>query len=329
VRDVGKGEGVWVNLGDVAEGPGPYTMSYGFTLDVLCESIGKAGVLNPPLVCRNEVRRWDVVSGYRRISALKALGEPKVFCRDVSSVLPSPLERLLANFYENVATRAFNDVEKAMVLERLQKHLSKEEILASFMPLLTLPSHQGTLELYLRLVNLEESVLQAVAAKEISMQTLKAFLEVDEASQRILFQNLLYLRLNFNQQTKFTDYIKDIAIRERIPILKVLCDGSFLEILENPKTNTPQKANAALELLRIRRYPRLAQAQRAVQSKVSAVPLPCGVTVHYDPFLEAPNYRIEICFKNGKDLKRSIRRLDSLEELEIIPDLWQAHESQD
>ena len=329
MTDVRVGEGIWVNLGEVAAGPGPYTMSYGFNLDVLCESIRKAGVVNPPLISGNEMSGVDVVSGYRRILALKALGESKALCKDVTSLLPSPRERLLANFYENAATREFNDVEKAMILERLQKHLPKEEILASFMPLLSLPRHQGTLELYLKLANLGEDIQRAIASEEISMRTLKALLEVDEASRGVLFQNMSFLRLNLNQQTKFIDYAKDIAMRENLPILKVFSQRSFLEILRNPKINKPQKANAALELLMIRRYPRLAKAQRAVQSKVSAVPLPPGVNLHYDPFLEAPNYRLEICFKNGEDLRNSVNQLGSLDELKTIPDLWQAHESQD
>src|SRR4030042_74590 len=106
---------VWVDLDEMEEGPGPYTMSYGFNLDVLCESIRKVGLLN------------------------------------------SPLERFLVNFYENVAFRKFSDIEKAMILKRLRGYVQKEEILASFMPLLSLPSHEGTLEFYLKLGNLEES----------------------------------------------------------------------------------------------------------------------------------------------------------------------------
>jgi len=317
-----------VELDEVAQGPGPYTMSYGFTLEVLCESVAKAGVLNPPLVSRNEKGGWDVVSGYRRILALKALAQSRVFCRDVSSAMPSAAERLLAGFYENVATRKFNDIEKAMILERLQKFFSNEEICASFMPLLSLPCHEGTLKFYLRLLNLEENIRQAVAKETISLRTLKALFEFDHASQRLLLQDILRLRLNLNQQTKFLDFVRDIALREHRSIREVLSERRFVEVMENPLTNDPQKANAALELLRLRRYPRLSQAQRAVQSKISAIALPPGVTLYHDPFLEAPKYRLEICFSNGEDLIQSIKKLHSLDELKTIPDLWQAHESQ-
>lgn len=323
------GKGIWVNLGDVAEGPGPYTMSYGFTLEVLCESIRKTGVLNPPLVSRNKKRGWDVISGYRRILALKALGKSKVFCKDVSDVLPSPLERLLAGFYDNVATRKFNDVEKAMILERLLKYLPGEEILSSFMPLLSLPCHQGMLDLYLKLANLEDNIRQALAKGEISMRTLKTLFDFDRDSREILFQTLMRIRFNLNQQSKFLDYARDIALRERIQILQVLSERNFLDILDNPKTNNPQKANAALELLRIRRYPRLARAQREIRRKASSVPLPPGVTVHYDPFLEAPNYRLEIFFKNGVELTGLIHQLHEMNELQVIPDLWHSHDSRD
>jgi len=44
--DIRKGEGTWTDLCEIADGPGPYTMSYGFNLDLLCESIRKVGLIN-------------------------------------------------------------------------------------------------------------------------------------------------------------------------------------------------------------------------------------------------------------------------------------------
>jgi hypothetical protein len=67
LMEMRRGEGIWVDLGEVTESPSPYTMSYGFNLDLLCESIRKVGVLNPPLVSRDEKGSFDVAAGYRRI----------------------------------------------------------------------------------------------------------------------------------------------------------------------------------------------------------------------------------------------------------------------
>lgn len=313
---------IWIDLDEMAEGPGPYTMSYGFNLDVLCESIRKVGLLNPPLVARNEKGSFDIVAGYRRILALKFQGEPKVLCKEVTSVLPSPLERFLVNFYENVATRKFNDIEKAMILERLRGYVQKEEILASFMPLLSLPSHEGTLEFYLKLVNLEESVQNAITQEEMSMKAAKALLELDRGSQQVLFRWIGVLKFNFNQQMKFLEHIRDIGMREHMTIPEVLCEASLLKILENSRLNNPQKAKAILDTLRIRRHPRLSMAQQMVENKISSISLPSGAAIHYDPYFEDPNYRLEISFKDGKDLRKSISLLHSLDGLEAIPEPW-------
>jgi hypothetical protein len=314
---------IWVNLERVEQKPGPYTMSFAFSLELMAESIRKIGLINPPKVAGDQEGKLQIVTGYRRIHALKSLGESKVLCEDVTSILPSPLERLLENFYENLSVRKFNDIEKAMILQRLQCYLSTEEILASFLPLLSLPCHESTLGLYLKLADLEEGYQGAIANQEISMRTVKALFECDDASRRVLFENLSILRFNFNQQIKFIDYVNDIAIRDGVSIPEVLSEESFAKILENRQWNNPQKAKAVLEILKIRRYPRLARAQHAIQRKISTLSLPSGAAIHYDPYLEAPNYRLEICFKNGKDLRKLIDQLHSLDELETIPDLWQ------
>jgi len=317
------GEGMRLELEKIPEGAGPYTTSYGFNLEVLCESIRKVGVLNPPLVARNQEGAFDIVSGYRRILALKALGEHEVLCIDVTPVLTSPPERFIAAFYENLATRKFNDIEKAIILHKLLGYdVQKDEILASFMPLLYLPSHEGTLKLYLKLLDLEENVQKALAREEISMNVAKAFVDMEKGAREILFAWINLLALNFNQQIKFIEYVHDISIKENAAFSKLLSEGSVLAIAENPRLNKPQKAKAVLEFLRVRRFPRLARAQHAVESALSSVSMPPEASIHYDPYLESPYYRLEIKFTHGKDLKRTISRLHALHELEAIPELW-------
>jgi ParB family transcriptional regulator, chromosome partitioning protein len=322
LMEFSRGQGIHLDLEKMADDPGPYTMSYGFNLDVLCESIRKVGLINPPLVARNQEGAFDIVSGYRRILALKALGEHSAFCHDVTTVLASPLERLLAAFYENLATRKFNDMEKAILLHKLQGHVGTEEILASFMPLLSLPSHEGTLKFYLKLLTLEKSFQDAVAVEQISIKVAKALVEMEEGVRQTLFHWISALKLNLNQQMKFIEYIEDIRIRDGVTAPEIFSDEAFLKVLENPRLNTPQKAKAVLEALRVKRLPRLAQAQQAIESAVSTISMPPGTSIHYDPYLEDPYYRLEIKFKHGKELRNAIDKLHPLRELEVIPELW-------
>jgi len=317
-----RGQGILLDLEKAAESPGPYTMSYGFLLDGLRESIQKVGMVNPPLVARNQEGSFDIVSGYRRILALKALGERKAFCHDVTAVLPTPLERFLAAFYENLATRKFNDMEKAILLNKLQSHVQRDEILASFMPLLSLPSHEGTLKFYLKLLDLEPNVQKAIAREEVSIKAAKALVEMDKGSRKVVFNWIGALNFNTNQQIKFIEYTQDISRKENKTISEVLSAGPLLEVAESAQLNMPQKAKVALETMRVRRFPRLAQAQQSVELAVSAISMPPEASIHYDPFLEDPYYHLEIKFKHGKDLKKAINKLHALGELEALPELW-------
>jgi ParB family chromosome partitioning protein len=318
----GEGKGIWIHLEQMTEAPGPYTMSYGFNLDALCLSIKKVGVIHPPLVARNQEGSFDIVSGYRRIRALKALGERQTLCHDVTARLSSPLERLLAGFYENLATRKFNDIEKAMVLARLGEHMTREEILESYMPLLSLPSHDRTMTFFLKLLNLDRSIQAALAEEEISIHTAKALVEMEVQDRQPLFFWIHELNLNFNQQLKFIEYTKDISIRENVELSGLLFQELFVSIKENQRLNTPQKAKAVLEALRARRFPRLTLAQQAVERKISAISLPHGARIHYDPNLENPYYHLEISFRQGEELKKTINALQAMHELEPIPELW-------
>jgi ParB family transcriptional regulator, chromosome partitioning protein len=322
LMEYSRGEGIHLDLEKMGEDPGPYSMSYGFDLDVLCESIRKVGLINPPLVARNQAGSFDVVSGYRRILALKALGERKVFCLDVTTVMASPPERLLAAFYENLATRRFNDMEKAIILHKLKGHVRREEILASFMPLLSLPSHEGTLKFYLKLLTLDDSIQKAIAAEQISIKVAKTLVEMEEGFRQALFQWISVLKLNLNQQIKFVEYIEDIRMRDGLTDPEMLSDEILVKVLENPRLNNPQKAKAVLETLRVRRFPRLAQAQQAIASAVSAISMPPETSIHYDPYLEDPYYHLDIKFKHGKQLRNAIDKLCPLRELEAIPELW-------
>ncbi len=313
---------VRLDIEKVSEEPGPYIMSYGFDLEALRESIRRVGLINPPVVARNQEGSFDIISGYRRILALKSLGEREVFCEDATAVLSSPLERFLAAFYENLATRKFNDMEKAIILNKLQEKVTREEILVSFMPLLSLPSHEGTLKFYLKLLDLEENTQMAMAMEKISINAVKVLVEVEKEDRKALFQWIEQLQLNFNQQIKFIDYSKDISIRDAITMANLLSQQDLLGIVGNPRLNNPQKAKAVLEVLRVRRFPRWSQAQRAVESAVCAISMPPETSIHYDPSLEDPNYHLEIRFKEGKDLTRTIEKLHAMPELEAIPELW-------
>jgi ParB-like chromosome segregation protein Spo0J len=313
-------EAITVQLSEVDMRPGPCCMSFGFDLDPLVGSIAKVGLVNPPFLAKGDKGRMEVVAGYRRLIALKSLDWEKVHCRDMSHL--SPLERLHLNFYENLGTRAFNHVEIGMVLRRLASHLSRQEIVENHLPLMGLPSHDSTLELYLAVDALEDPVKSALAAQTLSLRAAKALLGTDAETRLVLLEWISNLRLTFNQQIQLIDYAVDICTMENTGATVLFEEDRFASILEDPKANLPQKGKQVLELLRARRHPSLTKAEHIFQTRVARLRLPQGVTIKHPPFFEDPFYRLEIAFRNGKALTEKLKALYELEGLLKIGDPW-------
>ncbi len=314
---------VILNLKDVDENPGPFCMSFGFDLRPLIRSIEKSGLINAPIVTSNRDGRLDVVAGYRRILALKSLKMEKIPCRDLSNSGLSPLELLLFSLYDNLATREFNEVEMGMILNRLMPFVSRKEIREHYMPLLNLPSHDPTLDIFLKLEELDLPIRVSLGEKRISFQGAKALIDMDPDSRSAISEGITKIKFNFNQQMQFIEHTRDISIKEGKPVSELLGEEPLVRILEDGKLNNPQKAKLVLHLLRSRRFPFLSRSEKAFQKKISTLGLPDGVRISHSPFFEGPDYRLEILFKEGKELKSKIDSLGQIDDLDDVGPPWQ------
>ena len=60
-----------VDLKSIDPDDATFRLSYGFDLEPLKESIRRIGLINPPLLRKRPDGRYQIVSGYRRIRALR------------------------------------------------------------------------------------------------------------------------------------------------------------------------------------------------------------------------------------------------------------------
>jgi hypothetical protein len=306
-----------VDLQGIEEAPGPYTMSFGFDLAALCESISEMGLVHPPCIAMEGQGRIEVVTGYRRILALKQLGRRYVSCEDVSSFLPSPSERLVFAFHDNRASIAFNAVEKAMILERLGAFFEKSDILERFMPFLSLPAHENSLSFYLKLAKANHGFKLAVAGGKVSLNAAGSLLDLNPDSAQVALRYIASLALNFNQQIQFLELMNDISEIETRGFSQILDDARIRAIVQSSNLNKPQKARTLLEELRSRRYPRLKHTEKRFREKVERLSLPEGTRIEHPPYFEAPGYSLLVRFKDGDNLMgklQSLSRLSALRE---------------
>ena len=313
-----------VDSNRIDNSPGPCCMSFGFDLNPLIQSINKIGLVNRPLLMEGKHGLMTVITGYRRIKALKSLEWNRIPCWILSESKISPLKRLLLNLYDNLATRKLNEVEKGMVLSRLCSWVPRYEVLEVYMPLLDLPSHEPTLFFFTRLEReLDPRIKEYLVQKNLSLQIAKLLLEMEPEARSQVFSVISNIKFNINQQKYLIDYIIDISNIENKPIPEILKEPSFEEVFTNKHLNNPQKAKAILKLLRARRLPSLVKAEELFKKRVSALDLPDAVRISVPQYFEEPDYRLEVRFREGKELKKTINRLARIKGLEELENPWE------
>ncbi len=313
----------WVNISDIPIEPGPYCMSFGFEVEPLVRSIERIGLINSPLLA-SAAGRFEIITGYRRIVAWKTLGRDMIPCRVLPSHSKTPLELFCINLHENLCVRSFNPVEIAMILSRMSSWLEQSDIRKHYMPILGLSSRDTTLDFYLDLDRkFDNDIKKAVAQGDLSLYSAARFIEMDSESRDCLFQSILKLKLNVNQQKYFIDYIIDISYNYNQKIFEVLNMKSLQEIDKDPHMNNPQKAHAALRILKTRLFPRLTEAEESFNRTMAALSLPEGVRITAPAGFEGPHYRMELLFSDGKELCRKISALSGIDKLGGLEAPWE------
>ena len=308
----------------IDDSPGPYCMSFGFDLTALTQSIRNIGLVNSPLLIENEHGFFTVIAGYRRIKALKSLEWNRFPCKILTESKTSPLKCLLFNMYDNLATRKLNEVEKGMILSRLCLWVKRNEVLEVYMPLLDLPSHEPTLLFYIKLEKeLDTGIKEYLVHKNLSLKVAKMLLEMEPRARSNVFRVISNIKFNINQQKQLIDYFVDLSNIEGKTISEILKEPWLEGIVTENQLNNPQKTKAILKLLRARRFPTLVKAEKHFKKQVSRLGLPEGATISAPPFFEDPQYRLELLFKEGKELSKKVNRLSRTVGLEHLGNPWE------
>jgi len=312
---------VFLKAEEFEEKPGVFGMSYGFDSKKITSSIKEVGLLNKPYVRRNIAGRIDVVTGYRRIMACRALNWEVIPCIDLSDSGLSDADLLILNLYDNICVREFNNVEKYMIIRKLLSYFSLSDIHERFMPFLGVSSRRE-IDLLLKIEDMTDDLKGYIAKGLISMKALDSLKEIKDYDLPIIIKFITELHLNFNQQLLFIEYINDISIREELDISTILAEKTFIELLDGASRNIPQRAKTLLDRLRIKRFPILVRNEKAFAKLILEVDLPPNVKIKHTPFFEGPDYILEISFKDGKKLKETIDSLTQVKGIEKINDPW-------
>lgn len=149
----------------------------------LAQSISIHGLLQPILVRQKAANNYEIISGERRLRALRFLGKDKIPCVVRQNVSDREISEMA--LVENIQREDLNDIEKADAYQQLiLDHDYSHDQLAK-----QIGKSRTAITNTLRLLNLPEEIKAMIREKKISTGHARALLAIDDNNKRLLLAN--------------------------------------------------------------------------------------------------------------------------------------------
>lgn len=314
---MGRSQFIEVSIDQIDLDDRTYVITFESPISQLIYSIKKIGIIHPPMLEKKTGNTYRVVSGLKRILALKHLNVTQFPAGVFFSTGSEPnIELFLLNLYENIGTRNLNHIEKSQVLYKLINlfKLSEEQVIMEFLPQLNLGENKLVLSRYLKLIHLEDNLKIAIVEDFISIDIAIALLERSKNERQAIFELFQWLKLGKNRQKEFMRLLQEIAEISGRSIEQLLFNSKIQDVLSKNKITPPRKIEYIKEILKKMRYPLFASMEDNFQKIKKDLKLPPNIILRPPPFFEGEKYTIEFTFENQSEFKKLTEILKSISE---------------
>ncbi len=295
------------------------TFSVNFLPDLsrLRSSIREVGLIHPVLL-REISNRYQIVSGFRRLSVFQELGYHEVDSRVLGERELDDLKLFSVSLHENLTTRGFNSVEKAIVLEKLVFHfrIDPSVVIRQYLPLLDLETNEKIMNTFLSLARMEEEVKTYVLREEVSRSNIRRLAGLSADDRKATHVLLASLKLGENSLREMLTLLEEIAKREKGSVKEILDHPDIQAVLLHPELTSTQKTERVKKVLLSLRYPRLRQLEEEFEKKKKDLNLPSTISLSHPPFFEGKGLRIGFQFHSMEEYESVLSALSGLAEKE-------------
>ncbi len=288
------------------------TFSINFLPDLkkLRSSIEEIGLIQPVLL-KKKWSGYQIISGFRRISVMKELGKSQIESRLVEENEADEFQLFSVSFNENLTTRGFNAVEKAIVLEKLvhQFHIESSVVIDSFLPLLDLQPNEKILNTYLSLARMEDEIKQYVLREEVSRFNIRKLSAFSPEGRKAFLSLAFPLRLGETRLREILTLLEEISRRNQWTVSDICGRPEIQAVLSQEELTPSQKTDHVKKALMNFRYPKMHRLEEEFDKKKKELNLPSTVRLQHDPFFEKKGAKIEFQFENMKDYRSIIASL--------------------
>ena len=291
------------------------TFSVNFMPDLqrLRASIDEVGVIQPALL-RKRQDRYQIVSGFRRISILRDLGHPDILARVIDEKELGDLQLFSSSLHENLTTRGFNAVEKGIALEKLihQFQVDPGVVVKKYLPLFNLESDEKILKTYLALAGMEEEIKRYVLKEEVSRTNIRKLATYSSEDRLALFALFSPLKLGENRLREMLTLLDEISKRDRLTVRQIVTRPEIQAILSHKELTASQRTERMKKILMDLRYPRMHALEETFENKKRDLNLPPGVSLSHSPFFEGKGLKMEFQFETLDEYRTVLSSLSQL-----------------
>jgi len=265
-------------------------------LSPVLSSIKEIGLINPPILRKND-KKYQIISGWKRILSCRELGFREILCKIYDTSELTDNDCLKVVFYDNRGN--FSDLELAelIYLFKDSNSLDDKELIDEVLPLLGILPNIKNLDKYLSLASLDRSIKKAFYEDKITIEQCQMLSELTPDNQVPILEHLLS-RYNFNnnESRQVLQIIEEISLRDSISVNEVLA------LAENSIDNTKKDKNELRQELRKIRYPDLTRVEEKYKETVRELKLPKQINLFVNQFFETNDLEFKIKISSHEEL---------------------------
>ncbi len=290
-----------------------YRISECFDCASLEASLGEIGQLNPVILLEAAGSPGSVVSGFRRLHALRRIGRRSFLARVLPAAEYSPLEAFRLALWDNLSHRKLNALEKARVLNTLKDLCGVEQdvLVRDYLPLLELAPHQNVLRSYLSLHGMLPELKHFLLDGSLTIPSAERICARGPHDQLVLAGLFDKARWSTSLQRQMLDLAEELAAVAGGGMAEVFGRPEVAAVLDDVCLSPFQKGERVFEALYCRRNPRLSNARRIFLKEKNKLDLPGAVHLTPEPFFETSRLRVEfdVCSAEGfRDILSALQR---------------------
>jgi len=290
-----------------------FSVNYLPDLQRLRSSIEQIGLIQPVLL-KKKLGGYQIVCGFRRISVMKELEKSEIESRVFEEKEMDEFHLFSLSLRENLTTRGFNAIEKAMALEKLIHHfqIHPDTVIHTFLPLFSLEPNEKILNTYLSLVQMEDEIKTYVLREAVSRSNIRRLSALTSDDRRAVLSLISPLKLGENRLREILTFLEEISRRDQWSAREIVRRLEIQAILSKKELTPSQKTERVKKVLMTLRYPRMHQLEEAFEKKKKNLNLPSNLSFHHPPFFEGRGLRAEFQFETMEEYRAILSTLSQL-----------------